>query len=685
MPQSQKGVTLVAEKFGRYMIIKEMGRGGMATVYLAHDPRFGRDVALKVMSLALRDEPSFRGRFEREARTIAALEHPAIVPVYDFGEDHEQLFLVMRHMPGGSLSERIMAGPQRLADAYVIVARIGSALDHAHSQGVIHRDLKPANILFDQYGLPFLSDFGIVKLAEASGNITGSGVIGTPAYMSPEQVHGEGAIDGRSDIYSLAVILFETVTGRKPYRADTPARQMMAHILNPIPSILATRPDLPAEYETIMQKALAKEPVNRYADAQELIAALTATLPAEMLLTSGNLSVWSPPPLPMPIAAVDVDHDSVTESLVAAPLKEAAPPLPAAVAPPPDATDSLTQATRQAAAVDSWPPLSPGRTYRRRWLWPVAGLALLLAVTFLLISLKNGHEIAPTLTATTTTSQSLALITGPAPRATATASQTATTSPAPTPTATGLPLTPTLRPTPPVLMMPIGRSILGKPIEAARFGAGSQVIMLIGGIHAGFAPGTVRLAEEVINHFTLNPNQIPAQVMLLVIPSLNVDSSLSPGKIDGRLNARGVDLNRNWDCRWQQEARVGNLPVDGGEAPFSEPEVRALRDFILEHKPAAVVFWQAKVTQGLVSAGSCEEASQVSQSLAVLYGRAARYPVSDFERLVNQNITGDSTNWLDAEGIPAITVLLTDFEVTDWEQNLAGIMALLNYYGAIEP
>ena len=159
---------MAPQRIGRYEIKAELGKGGMATVYRAHDPRFERDVALKVLPREFLHDSTFRARFEREAKTIAALEHAAIVAVHDFGEDDGQPYLVMRHMAGGSLVEQLQQGPLSLAKASAIMMRIGAALDEAHKHGIIHRDLKPGNILFDQYGAAYLADFGIVKLVEAT-------------------------------------------------------------------------------------------------------------------------------------------------------------------------------------------------------------------------------------------------------------------------------------------------------------------------------------------------------------------------------------------------------------------------------------------------------------------------------------------------------------------------------------
>jgi serine/threonine-protein kinase len=261
---------MALDKIGRYVIQKEIGRGGMATVYLARDPNFDRDVAIKVLPSQYLHDPLFRDRFDREAKTVAALEHFAIVPVYDFGQQEEMPYLVMRYMTGGSLSERILGGPMNVDDSALVMSRIGAALDEAHLRGVIHRDLKPANILFDRYGEAHLSDFGIAKLSEVTAALTGSAVIGTPAYMSPEQAYGNDEIDGRSDIYSLGVILFEMLTGEMPYEANTPMGVAMKHILDPVPNILEVNPDLPEGIDSIIKRALAKHPNDRYPTAVQM-------------------------------------------------------------------------------------------------------------------------------------------------------------------------------------------------------------------------------------------------------------------------------------------------------------------------------------------------------------------------------------------------------------------------------
>ncbi|HET6845837.1 MAG TPA: serine/threonine-protein kinase [Anaerolineales bacterium] len=262
------------EKIGRYEIKGELGRGGMATVYRAYDPSFEREVAIKVLPRELMHDPQFRDRFRREIKTIASLEHPAIVPVYDVGEEDGVPYFVMRYMPGGSLTQWIEKGKFSLEDAARIIERLSSALAYAHKVGLIHRDLKPDNILFDNNGDPFISDFGVAKITDSSTNMTGSGIIGTPAYMSPEQAQGE-KVDNRSDIYGLGVIIFQMLSGHQPYEATTPMGVAVKHITDPVPEILKDNPNLPGQTDVIIKTAMAKDPSLRYQTATELAQALS--------------------------------------------------------------------------------------------------------------------------------------------------------------------------------------------------------------------------------------------------------------------------------------------------------------------------------------------------------------------------------------------------------------------------
>jgi len=262
------------EKIGRYEIKGELGRGGMATVYRAYDPSFEREVAVKVLPRELLHDPQFRDRFRREIKTVASLEHPAIVPVYDVGEEDGLPYFVMRFMPGGSLTQWIDRGKFSLEDAARIIERLSGALAYAHKNGLIHRDLKPDNILFDNNGDPFISDFGVAKITDSATNMTGSGIIGTPAYMSPEQAQGD-KVDNRSDIYGLGVIIFQMLSGHQPYEATTPMGVAVKHITDPVPEILKISPDLPQQTDIIIKTAMAKDPGLRYQTATELAHALT--------------------------------------------------------------------------------------------------------------------------------------------------------------------------------------------------------------------------------------------------------------------------------------------------------------------------------------------------------------------------------------------------------------------------
>jgi serine/threonine-protein kinase len=268
----------MAEVIGRYEVVEHIGAGGMANVYLAHDPYMKRKVAVKVLPSSMTFDPDFRARFEREAETVAALDHPYIVPVYDFGYHEDQPFIVMRYLPGGTLKQLIEeSGPINLQEAAAIMERMASALDEAHHAGMIHRDFKPHNVLIDRKGGTYLADFGLVKIASQAGLTSANFITGTPAYLSPEQVYGEGEIDHRVDVYSMGVTLFEMLAGQPPYQDDSPTRLMMKHVLDPVPLLSKLVPDTPAEVETVVLKAMAKDPAQRYQSAGDLAAALNAT------------------------------------------------------------------------------------------------------------------------------------------------------------------------------------------------------------------------------------------------------------------------------------------------------------------------------------------------------------------------------------------------------------------------
>jgi len=257
------------DKVGRYKIKSELGRSGMATVYRAFDPVSNREVAIKMLPRQMLDNLVTRARFKREIRLIAKLEHPAIVPVYDVGgEDNHQPFFVMRYMSGGSLTEMIQKRRFSLRDAAVVIERLAGALDHAHSQGIIHRDIKPDNVLFDTSHNPYLSDFGVAKFTESLVSSTNQEVIGTPAYLSPEQALGED-VDHRADIYGLGAMLYEMLTGERPFGKETVIGIALQHVNDPVPNVLKLRPDLPGEVDVIIKRAMAKNRENRFNTALE--------------------------------------------------------------------------------------------------------------------------------------------------------------------------------------------------------------------------------------------------------------------------------------------------------------------------------------------------------------------------------------------------------------------------------
>lgn len=277
---------LTGKTLGNYRIVERIGRGGMATVYKAYQPALERYVAVKVIHEPLAaDDEMFLKRFQREAKAVAALRHPDIVQVFDFGTQDDVSYMVMEYLEGTTLKAELNVLAEKgqtmpLEEVQRIFRAVASALEHAHRQGMVHRDIKPANVMLTTRGDVILTDFGIAKIVGGTQYTATGAVTGTPAYMSPEQGQGERG-DERSDIYALGVVLYEMVTGRVPYDADTPLAVILKHISAPLPLPRQLNPAVPEAVEQVILKALAKAPDDRYQTVAQMTGALEAALAGE--------------------------------------------------------------------------------------------------------------------------------------------------------------------------------------------------------------------------------------------------------------------------------------------------------------------------------------------------------------------------------------------------------------------
>jgi eukaryotic-like serine/threonine-protein kinase len=277
---------------GRYELDYLLGRGGMSEVWCATDRELGRRVALKL--LAPHEDAT---RFEREARAVAALSHPNVTRLYDYGESGDRPFMALEYLPGGTLEDRLRS-QGRLADDDTrrIAADVAAGLAHAHTHGVVHRDLKPSNVLFDDEGRAKLADFGIARLAASGGTLTDAGtVLGTAAYISPEQASGLPAT-AASDVYSFGVLLYRMLTGRLPFESDDPLAVVVRHRDEPPPPVSSLRADAPLMLAGLAETALAKDPARRPADGGALLAALGAAAPTPLEEPTRTLPPIPPPP-----------------------------------------------------------------------------------------------------------------------------------------------------------------------------------------------------------------------------------------------------------------------------------------------------------------------------------------------------------------------------------------------------
>ncbi len=365
---------LLGRNLGSYRVIEQLGQGGMATVYKAYQPSMDRYVAIKILPRHFAHDPTFIGRFEQEAKVIAKLEHARILPVYDYGEDDGTTYIVMRYLEAGTLAD-LIGGEESVPIGQIarIVDQVAEGLDYAHGKGVIHRDIKPSNIMLDESNDVYITDFGISKLVEGTAQFTGSGIVGTPAYVSPEQGMGK-LVDYRSDIYSLGVVLYQMVIGDVPFHAETPMAVVIKHIYEPLPMPRSVKPELPESIERVILKAMAKSPDERYQSCGEM---------AEALQNAAEMAVLEPEAAIPQIEAEDIEAgtlamEAATEALPfhLAPTKESTP------------TEHLKPAPDTAAvpaAPDTEPLAKPGKPERRGWVLPVAivgGVVLLALLLF---------------------------------------------------------------------------------------------------------------------------------------------------------------------------------------------------------------------------------------------------------------------------------------------------------------
>ena len=351
---------------GQYEIIERIGRGGMATVYRGRHTRLNRDVAIKVLHPMLNDDDSFLRRFSREAQLVAQLEHPHIVPIYDFAEHEHQPYLVMRLVEGDTLKERMTQGTLSRDEILRIAQAVADGLDYAHGQGVLHRDIKPSNIMLTSASGVYIADFGLARMAQAGeSTLSQDMIMGTPQYISPEQAKGNKEIDGRTDLYSFGIILYELVTGQAPFQSETTYSIIHMQIFDAPPLPSAVNPAITPDMEAVLLKALDKEPGSRYETGRELVAAFGQAFAAMPEDFAPDGEAVLPDYTPVGVTRIQPEAKITPES------ETAVPPLPVLV----------TEEEKIESVEETAVPLTPP-TKKKRSKWLIIGAVLLLFLLF---------------------------------------------------------------------------------------------------------------------------------------------------------------------------------------------------------------------------------------------------------------------------------------------------------------
>ena len=270
---------VVNDYVGPYLLIEQQGQGGMATVFKAYHAALDRYVAMKVMHTAFTEDPNFLERFQREALVVAKLDHPHIVPIFDYSSEDGRPYLVMKFIEGVTLKDKLKKFRPTYREMLPIMEDVGSGLTYAHELGIVHRDVKPSNVLISKEGKIYLTDFGLARMAQVSTTtLTSDQMIGTPQYISPEQATSSPNLDYRTDIYSFGVLIYEMVVGQVPFNADTPFAIIHDHIYTPLPRPTIHNPNCPEAIEKVLLKALAKDPAERYKDVNTMVRAFRGAI-----------------------------------------------------------------------------------------------------------------------------------------------------------------------------------------------------------------------------------------------------------------------------------------------------------------------------------------------------------------------------------------------------------------------
>jgi serine/threonine protein kinase len=352
----------IGENVGPYRIIEQLGQGGMATVYKAYHASLDRYVALKVLHPAFHQDETFTARFQREARVVARLEHPNIVPVYDYSEHEMRPYLVMKYIEGDTLKARLNQGPLTSKEIEQVVNSVGSALAFAHKQGILHRDIKPSNVMIALDGVMYLADFGLARIAEAGeSTMSSDSIMGTPQYISPEQAMGKKDLDAGTDIYSFGVMLYEMVVGQVPFSADTPFSIIHDHIYTPLPLPTKINPKVPESVQLVLLKALAKDRIDRYESVEDLMSAFK--------------DAWTQAGVPMKGTAITMRPNALKADKS-------------------EAKSPVVEAAGKTAAAKA--PLKAPVKRRSPWMWVGIGIVSVLCCLFALIALRNNRLANPT-------------------------------------------------------------------------------------------------------------------------------------------------------------------------------------------------------------------------------------------------------------------------------------------------